>query len=319
MVIARIDTHHHVVPPVWADALRTLGYFGGQPAPAWSAQLALDVMGELQISTAITSVGRPGVYLGDRAGTARLARSVNEFSAQLARDHPGRFGFFASLPLPDVDDSLAEIEHAFDVLGADGVIVLTNVAGTYLGDPAWEPVMAELALRGAVVFIHPTAPHGLPLLPGVPPFVADFLLDTTRALLNMVHHATLQRHPQLRVIASHAGGFLPYAAARIASLVDGANDLRPDRDEVLQVLRTLWFDTALSASRFTLPSLLAFARPERILYGSDWPYARGDNHRYFTDELDAYPLPQEVHLAINQTNAASLFPGRVSQQPSSSK
>lgn len=315
MTGGRIDTHHHIVPPVWAAALHAHSYFGGQPTPAWSPQMALDVMDDLEIQTAITSIGRPGVALGNDQDNARLATAVNEYSAELARDHPGRFGFFASLPLPDVDASLLEIEHAMDDLGADGVILLTNVKGTYVGTPDWEPVMAELARRDAVVFIHPTAPYGLPLVPDVPPFAADFLLDTTRAALNLVRNGAVHRYPSLRIILSHAGGFMPYAAERIASLTDGANDLELSRADFLNALRGFWFDTALSAGHSTLAGLLAFARPDRILFGSDWPYARGDNHAYFTAQLDSYPMDDVTRRGINQDNAAALFPGRVDTSP----
>jgi len=306
MSAARIDTHHHIVPPVWAAALRAHSYFGGQPTPRWSAGLALDVMDQLDIATAVTSVGRPGVFLGDTAEAVTLARAVNEFAADLARDHPGRFGFFASLPLPDIDASLVEIGYAFDELKANGVIMLSNIAGTYVGDPSWDPVMAELARREAVIFVHPTAPGGPPV-PGVPPFVADFLLDTTRAAVNLVRHGVIARYPSLRVILSHAGGFIPYAAARVASLAESADGRHLARDEFLDALRGFWFDTALSASPYTLPTLLSFARPDRVLFGSDWPYARGDNHRYFTDQLDQFPLDAATRTAINSANATALL------------
>lgn len=303
----RIDTHHHIVPPVWADALRATGYFGGQAIPAWSPQAAVELLDELGIATAIASVGRPGVHLGDAAQARSLARAVNDYAAELGRDHPGRFGFFASLPLPDVQASLAEIDHAVDQLGADGVILLANYEGTYLGDPHYEPVMRALDERSAVVFVHPTAPPG-PQVPGVPPFAADFLLDTTRAALNLVRHGVCARMPGLRMILSHAGGFVPYAAHRIASLTEGAGGHVVTRESFLRDLRGFWYDTALSANPATLPALLAFADPERILFGSDWPYARGDNAQYFTAELDAFPLDDATRAAIDHGNAAQLLP-----------
>lgn len=312
----RIDTHHHIVPPVWADALRAMGYFGGQAIPEWSPGAALELLDELGIDTAVVSVGRPGVSLGDVAEARRLARQVNEFAADLVRSHPGRFGFFAALPLPDVEGSLAELAYAFDELSADGVILLANVDGVYLGDPAFDPVLEELDRRGAVVFIHPTAPPG-PSVPGVPPFVADFLLDTTRAAGNLVRHGVPVRMPRLRMILSHAGGFVPYAAYRMASLTEGANGHTVTREGFVRDLRSFYFDTALSANPHTLPSLLSFADPDHVLYGSDWPYARGDNSQYFTAELDAYPLQDRERAAINRDNALALLP-RVAQwhQPS---
>jgi 6-methylsalicylate decarboxylase len=304
----RIDTHQHLVPPVWAAALREAAYFGGQAVPAWSAAAALDLMDELDIATAVVSVGRPGVWLGGGEAQARsLARAVNEFSADLVRAHPGRFGFFATLPLPDVAGAVAEIEHAFDQLDADGVILLANYEDVYLGDPVYEPVLRALDDRGAVVFIHPTAPPG-PGVPGVPPFSADFLLDTTRAAVNLVRHGVCVRMPRLRMILSHAGGFVPYAAHRIASLTPGACGHEVTREGFLRDLRSFWFDTALSASPASLAALLTFADPGRVLYGSDWPYAGGDNAQYFTKQLDDHPFTDEQRQAICRDNARTLIP-----------
>ncbi|MFI6347140.1 amidohydrolase family protein [Streptomyces sp. NPDC050560] len=307
MSTGRIDTHHHIVPPVWAAALAADGYFGGQSTPRWSPA-AVGLLDELRIDTAVVSVGRPGVHLGDDRAARRLAREVNEYGAGLARDHPGRFGLFASLPLPDVDGSLDELSYALDELSADGVILLANYGGVYLGDPHFEPLFAELDRRGAVVFVHPTAPPGPPV-PGVPPFSADFLLDTTRAALNLVRHGVVARYPRLRMILSHAGGFVPYAAHRIASLTEGAGGHTTTREDFLADLRSFWFDTALSAGHDTLPTLLEFAGPSRVLYGSDWPYARGDNAQYFTAQLDSYGLTDEQRAAVNRGNALALLPG----------
>lgn len=307
MPTVRIDTHHHIVPPVWAQALQTSDYFGGQPTPAWSPDAAVHLMDELSIRTAIVSVGRPGVsFVGPERAPA-LARQVNDYAAELCRSQPCRFGFFACLPLPDIPAAVSELEYALGTLNADGVILLTNYDGRYLGDPAFEPVMDALERHNAPVFIHPTAPPG-PGIAGVPPFSADFLLDTTRAALNLVRNGVVASRPGLRMILSHAGGFVPYAAHRIASLTDGANGHVSSRAEFIQDLRSFWYDTALSANSFTLPSLLEFADPSRILFGSDWPYARGDNAQYFTAQLDAYPLTDQQRQSIMHRNASRLIP-----------
>ena len=308
----RIDVHQHVLPPEYAAWLRAQGVHdaGGRELPAWSAEEALSVMDQHDIATAILSLSTPGVRLDPSehgVGEARaMARRVNEFTAQVVRDHPGRFGFFATLTLPDVDGALAEAGHAFDALGAAGVILLANTQGRYLGDPADEPLLAELDRRRAVVFVHPSVLPG-PAVPGVPPFAADFLLDTTRAAYRLVQSGAVRRHANLKIILSHAGGFLPYASHRLmlALLAEGGRS----PGDLLGDLGSFYFDTALSASPAALPSLLAFAKPGHVLFGSDWPYAPTPAVSYFTGQLDACAaLDPNGHAAIDRTNAATLFP-----------
>jgi predicted TIM-barrel fold metal-dependent hydrolase len=234
------------------------------------------------------------------------ARRVNEFSAQVAADHPGRFGFFATLTLPDLDGALEEARYALDVLNASGVILLANTHGTYLGDPSHEPLLEELGRRHAVVFVHPSE---LPCaaVPGIPTFAADFLLDTTRAAYQLVAHGCVRRHPELRIILSHAGGFVPYASHRMAIAI--AEQLGPKLDDVLNDFRSFYFDTALSGSPAALPSLLAFAKPDHVLFGSDWPFAPEAAVGYFTYQLDAYAaLDGIAREALDRGNASRLFP-----------
>lgn len=301
----RIDTHHHILPPFYTAWLKERGIHaaGGRELPDWSAEAALELMAEADIATAICSVSTPGTHLGDDAEGRRMSRAVNEFCAQVAADHPGRFGFFASVPLPDVRGAVAEACHALDVLGADGVTLLANARGTYLGDPSWEPLMAELHERRAVVFIHPSDLPG-PDVPGIPPFAADFLLDTTRAAISYARSGGLERYPGLKIILSHAGGFVPYAAERMARICgeDGSYEAGIRR------LRRFYFDTALSSSPYALPSLLAFAAPGHITFGSDWPFAPGERSLHFTRLLDRFEMDAGTRAGIDRGNALALFP-----------
>lgn len=308
----RIDVHQHVIPPAYAAWLRAKGVqdAGGRELPEWSAEEALRVMDAHGIERAILSVSTPGVALvaGERddAEARAMARTVNEFAATLVRDHPECFGFFATLALPDLDGALAEAAHALDVLGASGVVLLANAGGRYLGEPEDEALFAELERRGAVVFVHPSVLPG-PSVPGVPPFAADFLLDTTRAAHRLVRSGIVRRHPDLKIILAHAGGFLPYASHRLMVTLLAEGGRSPD--ELMEDLRSFYFDTALSAPA-ALPSLLAFARPGHVLFGSDWPYAPAPAVSYFTGQLDAYAgIDDTGHAAIDRTSALALFPG----------
>jgi len=313
----RIDVHHHIVPPAYASWLASEGLrdAGGRELPAWSAEDALALMDEHEIATAVVSVSTPGVHLHPKIGkdVARAkAREVNELAARLAHDHPGRFGFFATLPVLDVDAALEEARYAFDTLHASGVILLANVQGRYLGAPEDEPLFAELDRRGAVVFVHP-AELPAPRVDGMPPFAADFLLDTTRASYRLVRNGIVRRYPSVRIILSHAGGFVPYASHRLAIAITGDTQRPPS--EVLEDFASFYFDTALSGSPAALPSLLAFAKPGHVLFGSDWPYAPPIAVSFFTGQLDAYAaLDAAGHAAIDRANAELLFPGLASME-----
>ena len=301
----RIDTHHHVVPPAYAAWLKRLGLAaGGLPIPEWSREAALAVMDKYGVRTAILSVSTPGVHMGDDAEARRVAREVNEYAAEVARDLPERFGFFATLTLPDVDGALDELAYAFDTLHADGVVLLANCRGTYLGDEKFAPVFDELNRRKAVVFVHPSQPPGLESLPGMPTYVADFLLDTTRAAVRLAASGTLDRCPDLRVILSHAGGFVPYAAYRLAA---AASPTGNPLDGMAQ-LQKFYFDVALSGSPTALPSLLAFAKPGHVLFGSDFPYAPDVVVGSFTGMYERYALHEAQRAAIDRGTGEQLFP-----------
>jgi predicted TIM-barrel fold metal-dependent hydrolase len=311
----RIDVHHHILPPRYTSWLRGQGIHdaGGRELPAWSAEATLAMMDRHEIAKAFVSLSAPGVHPDpgkrDDALGRTIAREANEFSARVAGDHPDRFGLFATLTLPDVEGALAETAYAFDALGTAGVILLANTHGEYLGAPEHEELFAELDRRRAIVFVHPNALPG-PSVPGVPPFATDFLLDTTRAAYRLVQSGAIGRYPNLKIILSHAGGFVPYASHRlsIAMLAEGKRQL----PELLEDFRSFYFDTALSSTPAALPSLLAFAKPGHVLYGSDWPYAPEFAISYFTGSLDAHAgLDAASHAAIDRTNAAALFGGLV--------
>lgn len=317
----RIDVHQHMLPPVYVDWLRKhhIDDAGGRALPDWSPEAAVTLMDQIGTSTAILSVSTPGTGPAkDTAEAVRVAREINDFSAELVKDQPDRFGFFATLTLPHLEQALAETSRALDDLGADGVILLANTNGTYLGQPEQEELFAELDRRGAVAFIHPAELPG-PTVAGIPPFAADFLLDTTRAAFLLVRNGIRARYPNIKFILSHAGGFVPYASYRMALQIFGesiqqSQDLKQmpvdvagrSLDEVLADFSGFYFDIALSGSPAALPSLLAFADPGHVLFGSDFPFAPPVAVQYFTATGDAYA--DADHAAINRTNALALFP-----------
>ena len=155
-----IDLHHHVLPDFYLEALYKSAQVGGggggadMSMPPWSVAGDLAMMDEAEISTAVVSLAF-GTDVGNSEATKSLARQSNEYIAELVRDRPDRFGGFAALPLPDVDAALAEIAYVFDELHLDGVLLMSNTQGTYLGDSRFDAVLNELQARKATVFAHP--------------------------------------------------------------------------------------------------------------------------------------------------------------------
>ena len=229
---------------------------------------------------------------------------MNEYAAEVVRSAPDRFGFFATLCLPDLDGSVVELEHALDRLGADGVVLLANSRGVYLGDRVLDPLFDELDRRHARVFVHPSHLHGVEPLRGMPPFVADFLLDTTRAAIRLAGSGTLERCPNVEIILSHAGGFVPYAAHRFAAFASP----RRDPADGIEQLRKFYFDTALSGSPTAFPSLLAFAAPGHVLFGCDWPYAPDASVAYFTRMYESHIADGEARASIDRKAAEATLP-----------
>ena len=207
----RIDVHHHFLPEAHREALTR--HKAG--APKWTPQMSLDDMDKSGIATSILSQVQPGTWWGDAAESRALSRTINEYGAKLVRDHPGRFGLFATISPPDVEGSLKEIEYAFDTLKADGLGLLTSYQGKYLGDASFAPVYQELNRRKAVIYVHPlTAACCDNLVPGIPPGSIEYATDTTRTIAHLVFSGTAQKFPDIRWIFSHSGGTLPFLTQR---------------------------------------------------------------------------------------------------------
>jgi 6-methylsalicylate decarboxylase len=260
-----VDVHHHILPPAFVAAQRDeILYFSRDPAVLdWSPLRALEQLDQFGIVTAYTSLGVPG------APDPGLARACNEYAAGLARDHPRRFGVFASLPLPDIDRSLAELAYALDELGADGVGLLSNYGGRHLGDPLFAPLFEELDRRGAVVHVHPIAPPACRgLLPDYPDPFIEFPFDTTRVVTSLLYAGAFARWPRISLIFSHGAGAVPMLSQRIVALAQMTGSVA----DPLEQLSQLYADAVTTTSRPAFAAATALFGRGRILFGSDYPY-----------------------------------------------
>jgi 6-methylsalicylate decarboxylase len=270
----KLDVHAHYLPESYRAALIAAGHDrpdGFPLVPEWSADEHVAVMDRLGIATSFLSISSPGVYFGDAGAARDLAREMNEIGRRAVMDHPGRFGLFAALPLPDVEAAIAEIAWCCDHLDVDGFALLTNVGGTYLGDPSREPVFRELSRRKARVFIHPTSPPCWEHTSfGRPRPMLEFFFDTTRAVVDLVLNGVVARHADVELIVPHAGATLPMIVDRIAAF-SRLLDVDPSADVLRDVAR-LHYDLAGFAVPRQLDALLTMTTLEHLHYGSDYPF-----------------------------------------------
>lgn len=274
MTALNIDIHHHMVPPFYAEALRARGV-DTAGLPSWTPEASLELMGSLGIDTAILSVSAPGAL------DAEMARAINDYGASLVQKHPGRFGAFASLPFPDVAASVREIRRALDELELDGVILLSNVDGRYVGDPEHDEILAELNARGALVLVHAADRQGIEDNLAFDPYV-EYPTDIARAYARLAYSHAFDRFPRIRWVFANAGGVVPFLAERVGKLhyLKGQKirwgriivDLLTNKNSGRALATKVSYDTADACSRFTLAGLGRTVEPSQIRFGSNFPY-----------------------------------------------
>jgi len=302
----RIDVHHHFFPPAWLDRKHPPGF----PTPAqreWSPARVLELMDQSGIATALCSLAPWGTSYVGAADAARVARACNDYAAAMIRDHPGRFGLFAAMPLPDIEASLKEIAYALDTLHADGIGLMTSYGDKWPGDPLFGPVFEELNRRGAVVYFHPTHANCCGnLIPGVNPGLVEWPFDTARAIVSLLYSGSLLRYPNIKFIFSHAGGALPALSGRIANFVArDPNAAKYAPNGAVAELVKLHYDTANATAAPAMAALMAMAPISQIVFGSDYPYFTLEEN---VAGLGKITLSDADRQAINRGNTARLLP-----------
>ncbi|MDD5224917.1 MAG: amidohydrolase family protein [bacterium] len=310
--LPKIDVHHHIVPREYVEALAGIGVteVAGRPFPEWSVENMLELMDRHQIRAAITSISAPGVYFGDEGFTIELCRRCNEFSAQLVKKYPERLGAYAVLPLPNVDAALKELEYALDILRLDGVALLSSVGRYYMGAPCYDELFAALNARRAVVFMHPdVSPESDKSTLKLPPSLVEFVLETTKAVSNLLFTGTIERCPAIRFILPHAGGAIPYLTLRLTlgQFWPGLQEQVPQG--IQTYLSRFYYDTAISAAPYALRSLQEVVDNAQILFASDYPFAPELATMATINGLETYDgFDEQALRSVFYDNALRLFP-----------
>lgn len=304
-----LDLHFHFTPPefirqVQARANFDAARFSPADAAARTPSVMLEELERHQIAAAIASPPPPGAWFGNIVIARRLSRMWNEYAARIAHDHRTRFGFFALVTPPDRDGSLQELDYALGTLKADGVALVSNYDGLWLGDPSFDGFMKELDRRRIVVFVHPT-PLQTPGLPsiteaGLNPQMLEYPFDTTRTIVSLLLAGIPNRYPNIRFIFAHGGGTIPYLAGSLAEI-----DIDGKPYDLSAGLRSLYFDTARIANHVSLNALMGVVGQNRIVFGSDAPFYSPVDTPKLMSAIDMGG--QSLLERANQT-ALSLFP-----------
>lgn len=302
-----IDVHHHIISKEMQRKQRELGMEIPSFMPKWTPEIGMQKMDVCDISFSFLSAPSDLTFI-DQSSANALARKMNEELASYAQLHPERYGTFATLPLPDPAAAMEETLYALDILGMDGVAMLTSYQGKYLSHPDYTELLTELDRRSAVVFLHPI------LIPqkiaGLSPALLEGTFDTTRAVTTMAVHRIFDQYPSITFILPHTGGMVPYIKWRIALAVIGQDSIQvettPEQFQAeIAKLDHLYYDSTLNLG--TIQKLIA---PDRILFGADIPWPADSVLRIQRESVfhEAQQISEENAKAIAYGNAFRLFP-----------
>jgi aminocarboxymuconate-semialdehyde decarboxylase len=262
----------------------------------------LRVMDQQGVDMRILSLSSPSVYDWQGARQVEIARLMNDATAALVRRHPDRFAGIGSLPLGDVEASLAELDRIVGELELKGVMIGSNVGGVQVNDPRFEPVWAKVDALRLPVFEHPMFPPNVKQEEFELPLRLGFIFDTTTAAARLIYSGVFERYPNFPYIMAHTGGALLMVLERL----DNGYRLFPDCRQHIKKLpseyaKRLYYDTA----SFYGPALMmahAVVGPEHILWGTDEPMIAADSVL-----VEGLPIPEPDKAKILGGNAARIF------------
>lgn len=322
----RIDVHTHFYPSAYLKAIEKysdhasityddqgqmrVNYAGDYNVVADAHRFVesrLRDMDEYQIDMSVMSLTTPGVHIEKPERGIELARLANDEYADLRKQYPDRFQFYATLPMQAPEEAARELERAVRELGLCGAMIFSNINGETLEQQKFWPVYEAAESLGVPIVVHPTGPayssylndYRLVALLG-------FAYDTTAAAVRIVLAGVLDRFPKLTLVQTHLGGVLPYMAERVqrgyAIYPEIAGKLQRTP---MEYFREMYLDTVLFDPDCTMLGL-AFAGEDRLLLGSDHPHQVGSIPKAI-ETIDGLPVDQAVKNKIFAQNAIKLL------------
>lgn len=285
--------HSHYISPGFAQFLDD--YFDGQgdgvPTPHFSIDNYLSLMQEADIDYGVLSISSPHLSAAPDEEMLKLTEEVNDYGANLTKSYKDKIGFFASLPLPLVEESVRAIDYALDVQNAHGFTLPTNARGIYLGDQRLDDILAKLNERHALVAIHPNEPKPIndDIKAEILTPLMEFFFDTTRTIIYMNQNNVFSRYPNIKWIVPHSGALLPIIVQRV-DMGNKMFDVENQPDDLEQTMQSLYFDLAGKVLPHQLPTLLTMVDENKIVYGADAPYTTDNVVKLLNDELESSSL-----------------------------
>ena len=325
--MAVVDVHTHMLSHAWLERYKKYGpprytiapIRGGYDAmhedgapfltitPTMLDYAArIKAMDEVGVDVAIVSIGGPSCYFGGEEVSLGTAKTINDDMAAAQRQYPGRIRFLATLPWQYPNVAVAELERALS-LGAVGVMVLANIQGMHLTDPKLAPIWQAIDDRALPVLVHPTNPPGLGEM-SMQKYnliaTVGFVFDTTLAITRMVMSGFLDKYPNLKLIAAHGGGTIPYINKRIDIFHEYMATSRVDIESPPSEYYARIYYDAVVYQMNALMACLDIAGPGHVLYGSDFPHVTG-LMKPLLAQVDS--LPKDQRDQIRGKNAERIF------------
>ena len=257
-----------------------------------------------RIDLSIVSLTSPSAFWGTENVSVECAEIINDDMAAAQTSYPDRIRFLATLPWEFPGRAVKELERAVN-LGAVGVMTLANIRGKFLNDQLFNPIWIEIEKRGLPVLIHPTVPLGSEKMDLGPHRLlgpVGFMFDTTLAISRMIMDGFIDRFPKIKIIASHAGGYLPFVSKRMDLFFLQTEFDKKIIDLPSSYLERIYYDSIVYQAD-GLQSLLNLAGPDRIMFGTDYPHAADipELTRLVTD------LPSDQTVKILGSAAQNVF------------
>lgn len=303
------DLHHHIVPEFYVTEMKKMGIsVAGIQWPDWNPQKSLKIMDKFHIEKAFVSISAPGIYFRDTEFSIELSRKCNQYIADMIQEYPSRFGGFGSVTLPDVESAIKEAEYVLDDLKLDGIAMLSNVEGYYLGHGSFVPFYEVLNNRKAVIYVHPNE------VPGKKDFMFLNPLylwqnDTTTAILDFIQSGFHLKFPNIKWVFSHGGGII---STLFPAVVEHLKLSNPKIESELDTWKNqIFLDTASKAYDDQLPYLLSFSDWRHVVFGGDigWANETAVNEviKAYSSIDEKYGMTEEQIKDIFMDNAQRLF------------